>query len=145
MCDQVARENLVGQATFLQLCPLSTEEDLISARAASKMHAVDLSFSIINQTKVVTAASELGRNVLEHGLGGTLRIERVNHLDQLGLRMIFEDRGPGIADMDLALTDGYTSKNGLGLGLTGSKRLMDEFEIESKVGIGTTVIVTKWK
>ena len=145
MCDQVARENLVGQATFLQLCPLSTEEDLIGARAASKMHASDLSFSIINQTKIVTAASELGRNVLEHGLGGTLRIERVNHLDQLGLRMIFEDHGPGIADMDLALTDGYTSKNGLGLGLTGSKRLMDEFEIESAVGIGTTVIVTKWK
>lgn len=145
MCNQVARENLVGRATFLQLCPLKNEDDLVSARAATKMHASDLSFSLINQTKIVTAASELGRNVLEHGLGGTLQIERVNHLDQLGLRMIFEDNGPGIADMSLALTDGFTSKNGLGLGLTGSKRLMDEFEIESSVGIGTTVIVTKWK
>lgn len=121
------------------------EQDLVDARQSIKLHAVDLGFSIMNQTKIITAASELGRNVLEHGLGGEVHIERVQGDDRVGLRMVFKDSGPGIEDMTLALTDGYTSKNGLGLGLTGSKRLMDEFDITSNPGVGTTVSVTKWK
>ena len=99
----------------------------------------------MNQTKIITAASELGRNVLEHGLGGDVHIERVQHQEKLGLRMTFIDSGPGIENLNLALADGYTSKNGFGLGLTGSKRLMDEFELTSSQGQGTTVSVTKWK
>lgn len=109
------------------------------------MHARDLNFSVVSQTKLMTAASELGRNVLEHGLGGSLQIDKLLGPDgSVGIRMTFIDSGPGISDMELAMTDGYTSKNGLGLGLTGSKRLMDEFEIVSATGRGTKVVVTKW-
>lgn len=129
---------------MLQHCDLKTEDDLVMARAAIKLHSSDLGFSKLNQTKIVTAASELGRNVLEHGLGGHLKIELIDEFGRKGLRLIFEDKGPGIVDMDAALTDGYTSKKGLGLGLTGSKRLMDEFSIQSQPGEGTTVMVTKW-
>lgn len=99
----------------------------------------------MNQTKIITAASELGRNVLEHGFGGDVHIERVQRQERIGLCMTFTDSGPGIENVNLALTDGYTSKKGLGLGLTGSKRLMDEFELTSIPGQGTTVSVTKWK
>jgi serine/threonine-protein kinase RsbT len=113
-------------------------------RASIKMHAADLGFSLVNQTKIVTAASELGRNLIEHGLGGSVKIERVQSDEGVGIRLIFQDSGPGIEDIDLALSDGYTSKKGLGLGLSGSKRLMDEFEIESAPGQGTTITVTKW-
>lgn len=141
----MARESLAIDGVILQVCALRGEEDLVNARQAIKLHAVDLGFSIMNQTKIITAASELGRNVLEHGLGGDVHIERVQDDDRVGLRMVFKDSGPGIEDMTLALTDGYTSKNGLGLGLTGSKRLMDEFDITSSPGEGTTVSVTKWK
>jgi serine/threonine-protein kinase RsbT len=140
----MAREELVA-GTLLQVCRLESEDELVDARMAVKVHAVDLAFSLVNQTKLVTAASELGRNMLEHGNGGRMQIERVSTGQNDGMRLTFSDKGPGIADMDLALTDGYTSKNGLGLGLTGSKRLMDEFEINSEPGNGTTVIVTKWK
>jgi serine/threonine-protein kinase RsbT len=129
---------------MLQICELKSEDDLVQARASIKMHSVDLGFSKLNQTKIVTAASELGRNVLEHGLGGRLRIEQVNTGGRQGLKLIFEDSGPGIPDLELALSDGYTSKNGLGLGLSGSKRLMDDFKINSSPGKGTTVEVTKW-
>jgi serine/threonine-protein kinase RsbT len=141
----VARESLnASRGALLQFCDLKTEEDLLDARAAIKLHSVDLGFSKINQTKIVTAASELGRNVLEHGLGGSLKIEKVDEDGKNGLKLVFEDNGPGIADMELAMTDGYTSKKGLGLGLTGSKRLMDDFSINSKPGAGTTVMVIKW-
>lgn len=128
----------------MQFCALNTEDDLVEARAAIKLHSSDLGFSKLNQTKIVTAASELGRNVIEHGMGGTLKIEKIKAEGRDGLRLIFEDSGPGIEDMELALTDGYTSKNGLGLGLTGSKRLMDDFQIDSHPGVGTCVSVTKW-
>jgi serine/threonine-protein kinase RsbT len=123
---------------------LNDEDSLVEMRAAVKMHAADMGFSLINQTKLVTAASELGRNVIEHGLGGAVKIEQLASLGRIGLRMIFTDSGPGIEDMSLALSVGFTSKKGLGLGLSGSKRLMDEFEIESAAGCGTTVVVTKW-
>jgi serine/threonine-protein kinase RsbT len=140
----VARETLDIDIELLQVCPLRTEEDLVNARQAIKLHAVDLGFSTMNQTKIITAASELGRNVLEHGKGGDVHVERLRSLEKVGLRMTFKDSGPGIENLELALTDGYTSKKGLGLGLTGSKRLMDEFELTSSQGQGTTVSVTKW-
>lgn len=141
----MARENLeFGNGVLLQHCVLKSEEDLVLARAAIKQHSSDLGFSKLNQTKIVTAASELGRNVLEHGMGGHVNIDTVDQFGRKGLRLVFADNGPGIEDMDLALTDGYTSKKGLGLGLTGSKRLMDEFSIESQPGEGTTVTVIKW-
>lgn len=141
----MARESIdLSQSALLEFCNLKTEDDLVQARAAIRLHSSDLGFSKLNQTKIVTAASELGRNVLEHGLGGSLKIEKITNSGRDGLRLVFEDSGPGIADMELALTDGYTSKNGLGLGLTGSKRLMDDFQIDSQLGIGTRVAVTKW-
>ena len=129
----------------MQQCRLQNEDDLVEARMAIKMHAVDMAFSTMNQTKVITAASELGRNVIEHGLGGTVKVDRVRDDDRTGIMLTFKDSGPGIENMELALTDGYTSKKGLGLGLTGSKRLMDDFSIESVPAQGTTVTVIKWK
>ncbi len=123
---------------------LKTEEDLLQMRSAVKMHAEDIGFSKLNQTKIVTTASELGRNVLEHGNGGRVMIEHIKELDRSGLRMIFQDEGPGIDNVEKALVDGYTSKCGLGLGLSGSKRLMDDFELISQLNNGTTVTVTKW-
>jgi serine/threonine-protein kinase RsbT len=132
------------RAVLLQYREVVSEDGLVDMRASIKMHAADLGFSLVNQTKIVTAASELGRNVIEHGLGGSVRIERVQSDEQIGIRLIFEDSGPGIEDVDLALSDGYTSKKGLGLGLSGSKRLMDEFEIQTAPGKGTTITVTKW-
>jgi serine/threonine-protein kinase RsbT len=140
----VAGEKLGEPQILLQVCELKNEDDLVQARASIKMHSVDLGFSKINQTKIVTAASELGRNVLEHGLGGRLRIEKVTTEGRDGLKLIFEDSGPGIPDLELALTDGYTSKKGLGLGLSGSKRLMDDFKIDTLPGQGTKVEVIKW-
>ncbi|MBA3992118.1 MAG: anti-sigma regulatory factor [Cyanobacteria bacterium DS2.3.42] len=113
-------------------------------RSAVKMHAEDIGFSKLNQTKIVTTASELGRNVLEHGNGGRVMIEHIKELDRSGLRMIFQDEGPGIDNVEKALVDGYTSKCGLGLGLSGSKRLMDDFELVSQPNNGTTITVTKW-
>lgn len=104
-----------------------------------------MNFSTLNQTKLVTAASELGRNVIEHGLGGSMQVESVTNGELVGMRMTFKDTGPGIIDMQLALTDGYSSQKGMGLGLTGSKRLMDDFELESVPNAGTTVVVIKWK
>ena len=130
---------------LLQSCPLATEEDLLNARSAVKMHAKDLNFSVLNQTKIVTAASELGRNVIEHGHGGSMVIESVQSPEGTGIRMIFKDSGPGIPNLDLALTDGFTSQKGMGLGLSGSKRLMDDFDLRSAIGQGTTVAVVKWK
>jgi serine/threonine-protein kinase RsbT len=141
----VAREAVNARGELLQVCPLTNEEEIIDARAVVKMHAKDLGFSVLNQTKIVTAVSELARNVVEHGLGGTMRIESVENLETNGLRMTFKDEGPGIADIDMAMTDGYTSQKGMGLGLTGSKRLMDQFKLESTPGEGTTVVITKWK
>ena len=123
---------------------LNTEEDLLQMRAAVRMHAEDIGFSKLNQTKIVTTASELGRNILEHGIGGLVTIEHVKNDFHVGIRMIFKDRGPGIENIEQALVDGYTSKGGLGLGLSGSKRLMDEFELLSPPNEGTIITVTKW-
>ena len=123
---------------------LRQESDLVMVRQLVKRHAVELGFNSFGQTKIVTAASELGRNTLIHGGGGTMFLESVTQNDRRGLRLTFEDKGPGIADLAQAMIAGFTTKGGLGLGLSGSKRVVNEFEITSRVGEGTRVTVTQW-
>jgi len=125
--------------------PVRSDSDVVLARQTVRKWAQELGFSLVDQTKVVTAASELARNTLIHGGGGTMRLEALNEGVRRGLRLTFEDRGPGIADIELALKEGYTTGSGLGLGLPGSRRLVNEFDIVSRVGEGTRVTVTKWK
>lgn len=125
--------------------PVRNENDIVSVRQVVRKWATELTFSLVDQTKIVTAASELARNVLVHGGGGTARLEVINENGRRGLRLCFEDQGPGIPNLELALRDGYTTGGGLGLGLSGSKRLMNEFDIDSQPGKGTRVTVTKWK
>jgi serine/threonine-protein kinase RsbT len=125
--------------------PLRTDDDVVRVRQAVRERAASLGFSLVDQTKVVTAASELARNTVTHGEGGTVTVETLRNETRVGLRLCFEDKGPGIADIELALRDGYTTRNGLGLGLSGSRRLMNEFEIQSAPGQGTRVSVTRWK
>lgn len=124
---------------------LSATEDVVLLRQVVRKWAIELGFSLVDQTKIVTAASELGRNTVDHGGGGTVRLEILSNGIRHGLRLLFEDQGPGIADIALAMKDGYTSGAGLGLGLGGAKRLSNEFEISSRVGEGTRVSITKWK
>jgi serine/threonine-protein kinase RsbT len=107
--------------------------------------AVTLGFSLVDQTKLVTAASELARNTLVYGQGGTLLLEMVSNDSRRGLRLTFDDHGPGIPDVQLALKDGYTTGDGLGLGLSGARRLSHDFEIQSKAGEGTRVVIARWK
>jgi serine/threonine-protein kinase RsbT len=128
-----------------QLVPIAREDDVVRVRQAVRARATACGFSLVDQTKLVTAASELGRNTLKHGGGGEMRLTRLEHDGRTGLRLVFSDRGPGIADIEEALRDGFTTGTGLGLGLGGSKRLVNEFEIESAPGQGTTIRVVKWK
>ena len=125
--------------------PLRTETDIVMTRQAVRRIAVELGFSLIDQTKMVTAASELARNTLEHGRGGEVVLERLQDGVRKGLRATFTDQGPGIADLKLALTDGYTTGKGMGLGLSGSRRLVNEFDISTTVGQGTRVTITRWR
>lgn len=125
--------------------PIRSEQDVVSVRQAVKAWALQLTFSLVDQTKIVTAASELGRNTLIYGGGGSAKLEMLNEGLRRGLRVTFADEGPGIADLDLAMRDGYTTGKGMGLGLSGSKRLVNEFKIDSRVGEGTTIIITRWK
>jgi serine/threonine-protein kinase RsbT len=125
--------------------PISTSEDVVAVRQAVRQRAVELGFNLVDQTKIVTAASELARNTLQYGGGGTLRIEEVVEGPRRGLRLVFEDNGPGIANIELAMKDGYTSGNGLGLGLSGAKRLSNEFAIHSRPGEGTRVTFVRWR
>ncbi len=122
-------------------------DDIVRARQHVRKLAGGLGFSLLDQTKLVTATRELARNTVDHGGGGRCRIEILNESNRIGLRLTFEDRGPGIEDLELALKDGYSTSRGLGLGLGlgGAKRLADEFEIRSKPGEGTRVIIAKWK
>jgi serine/threonine-protein kinase RsbT len=126
--------------------PIRSGEDVVKARQAVRSRAMDLGFSLVEQTKIVTAASELARNTLTHGGGGEMRMERLftGH-KSAGLRLTFEDQGPGIPDIELAMRDGYTTGNGLGLGLSGARKLSHEFEIHSKPGAGTRITITRWK
>ncbi len=118
---------------------------MVVVRQKVRALALQVGLSLVDQTKIVTAASELGRNTLEHGLGGQVDVSLVTNGARRGIQLSFQDSGPGIADIELALRDGYTSANGMGLGLGGSKRLMHEFAIDSTPGKGTTVTVLRWK
>jgi serine/threonine-protein kinase RsbT len=124
---------------------LKTEPDIVKARQLVRQFAQTCGFSLVDQTKVVTAASELARNTVKHGGGGVMIVDELHDGLRRGVRVKFEDQGPGIADMSLAMTDGWTSGGGLGLGLTGSKRLSNEFTIESSPGEGTRVAIIRWK
>ncbi len=125
--------------------PVRQEDDVVRVRQLVRQWAVDMGFSLVEQTKIVTAASELARNTVIYGGGGEMRVERLHDARRIGLRLTFEDQGPGIPDIDLALRDGYTSGNGLGLGLNGARKLSHEFDIWSKPGEGTRVTITRWK
>ncbi|GGP08983.1 anti-sigma regulatory factor [Nonomuraea glycinis] len=124
--------------------PIVSNADIVAVRQQVRTAAVESGFSLIDQTKVVTAASELARNALVYAGGGQVRIEVVENARRRGLRLEFHDEGPGIPDVEQALTDGWTTGSGLGLGLSGSRRLVDEFDLDSVPGKGTTVTVTKW-
>jgi serine/threonine-protein kinase RsbT len=125
--------------------PLRNEHDIVLGRQAVRRLAQEQGFSLVDQTKLVTAASELARNAVIYGGGGSLTWQVLLDGVKRGVRLTFEDQGPGIANRELALTDGWTSGKGLGLGLTGARRLVNEFELDSTVGVGTRVTVTRWK
>ena len=125
--------------------PIRSGDDVVRVRQQVRVAAAENGLSLVDQTKLVTAASELARNTLVHGGGGVAQVEAVKSASgRAGVRLRFADEGPGIADIDLALRDGWTSGTGLGLGLSGSRRLVDEFELTSKRGEGTSVVVVKW-
>jgi serine/threonine-protein kinase RsbT len=128
-----------------ELLEVRAANDIVRVRQRMREWAVEAGFSLVDQTKVVTAASELARNTLEHGGGGTARVELLADGGRRGVRLTCEDQGPGIPDIQLALKDGYTSRGGLGLGLGGARRLVNEFAIESQPGAGTRVTITRWK
>jgi serine/threonine-protein kinase RsbT len=125
--------------------PLVSDRDIVLARQETRNLARQLGLSIVDQTKIVTAVSELARNAVVHGGGGSLRCEIVTSDGKQGLRLTVSDEGPGIADLNLAMKDGWTSGSGLGIGLPGARRLVNEFHITSERGRGTTVVVTRWK
>lgn len=125
--------------------PLRSSEDVVRVRQAVRARAVAAGFSLVDQTKIVTAASEIARNTLDYGGGGTLRVEILRNGARTGVRLTFVDEGPGIPDLAKALTDGFTTGKGLGLGLSGAKRLSNEFDIRSTVGKGTVVTLARWK
>jgi serine/threonine-protein kinase RsbT len=125
--------------------PIQSGDDVVRVRQQVRVAAADTGLSLVDQTKLVTAASELARNTLVHGGGGKARVEVVRSpTGRAGVKLYFTDEGPGIPDLELALTDGWTSGNGLGLGLSGTRRLVDEFELSSQPGAGTSVVVVKW-
>jgi serine/threonine-protein kinase RsbT len=124
--------------------PLKGSDDVVIVRQVARQYAVSIGLSLVEQTKFVTAASELARNTVIYGRGGTVKIELLEHTGRKGIRLTFEDQGPGIRDVQEALRDGFTTGNGLGLGLGGAKRLSQEFHIESTPGIGTRVMIAQW-
>lgn len=124
---------------------VTANDAVVSVRQAVREFAVEVRLSLVDRTKLVTAASELARNMVVYGGGGTVLIEQLDVDGRPGVRVTFEDHGPGIADIDQAMRDGFTSGGGLGLGLGGSKRLVHEFDLQSEVGKGTTVTITRWK
>lgn len=125
--------------------PVHTSDDVSRARQAVRAWATKIGFSLVDQTKIVTAASELARNIIIYAGEGQMRLEELENGNSRGLRLTFEDRGPGIPDIEQALKDGYTTGNGLGLGLSGARRLSNEFHITSEIGLGTKVTITRWK
>lgn len=133
------RDALSGSMT------LASERDIVATRRLVRELTQELKFTLVDQTKMITAASELSRNAVIYGHGGVMRWEIVTNGLQTGLRLAFEDQGPGIPDTDLALTDGWTSGTGMGIGLSGSRRLVNDFELRTVVGAGTCVTVTRWR
>lgn len=128
-----------------EIMSIQSSADVVLVRQAVRQIAIEVGFSLVDQTKIVTAASELARNTLDYGGGGTATLEALQEGNRRGVRLVFADQGPGITDINLALKDGYTTGGGLGMGLSGTKRLVNEFEIVSQLGVGTTITVTKWK
>ena len=135
----------MADAQTHETVPIVADSDIVRVRQRVRDVTVALGFSLVDQTKLVTAASELARNTLVYGRGGVLRIETPTNGYRQGVRLTFEDEGPGIADVELALKPGYTTGTGLGLGLGGARRLSDEFELTSRVGEGTRVVIARWK
>ena len=131
-------------ATASESLPISGPDDVVVVRQRVRELAIMLGFRLVDQTKLVTAASELARNTLQHGRGGKVEITTLQDGSKKGLRLVFEDQGPGIPDIERALTDGFTTGGGLGLGLGGSKRLCNEFSVESEPGRGTRVMIARW-
>ena len=125
--------------------PIRTSDDVVRVRQAVRARTVASGFSLVDQTKIITAASEIARNTVDYGGGGTLRIQALRNGNRRGVRLTFSDQGPGIPDVARAMTDGYSSGAGLGLGLSGAKRLSNEFDIQSAPGKGTTVTLARWK
>lgn len=125
--------------------PLRSESDVVRARQTVRAFSQELGFTLVDTTKLVTAASELARNTYDHGGGGDMELEVHDEGDRRGLRLVFIDEGPGIADIDLAMRDGFTTGKGMGMGLGGSRRLVNEFEIESQPQRGTRVVITRWR
>ena len=125
--------------------PIAQSDDVVRVRQEVRARAVDAGLGLVDQTKIVTAASELARNTLDYGGGGTARVETFIDPARRGVRLTFEDKGPGIADLDQALTDGFTTGGGLGLGLSGARRLSSEFDIHSMVGEGTRIVIARWR
>lgn len=125
--------------------PITSSDDIVKVRQITREWALMQAFSLVDQTKIVTAASELARNTVEHGRGGEVRVQALQEGARKGVRLTFTDKGPGIPDLERALRDGYTTGNGMGLGLSGSKRLVNEFDIQSEVNKGTTVTIARWK
>jgi serine/threonine-protein kinase RsbT len=125
--------------------PVRSPEDVVLVRQAVRALATRLGFGLVDQTKIVTAASELARNTVDYGGGGTVRLQTLADGERVGLRLTFEDKGPGIEDLELVMKDGYTSSGGLGLGLGGARRLSNEFEIVSRPGEGTRVSIARWR
>src|ERR671913_559580 len=128
-----------------EVMPVRTAQDVVLVRQTVRAWAVAQGLGIVDQTKIVTAASELARNTIDYGGGGTVRLELVENGVRRGVRLTFEDQGPGIPDLALALKDGYTSGHGLGLGLGGARRLVNDFTIESSPGAGTRIMIARWK
>jgi serine/threonine-protein kinase RsbT len=124
--------------------PIVADDDVVRVRQLVRTHAQQAKLSLVDQTKLITAASELARNTLIYGGGGTATVEPVSDGRRAGIRARFQDKGPGIPDVALALADGWSSGKGLGLGLSGARRLVDEFDLDTRVGAGTTVTVVKW-
>ncbi len=124
---------------------IKSADDVVGVRQQVRMLAVEAGLSLVDQTKIITAASELARNTLDYGGGGEVHLKIIDDAGRRGVRLTFEDRGPGIADIQQALKDGFTSGSGLGLGLGGARRLSNEFNIESKVGVGTKITIARWK
>lgn len=124
---------------------IRSQDDIVRIRQLTREWAILQTFSLVDQTKIVTAASELARNTVQHGGGGDVRLQALQEGIRRGLRLTFSDKGPGIRDVELALKDGYTTGTGMGLGLSGSRRLVNEFEIQSEPGVGTRVTITRWK